>query len=237
MKKLRVYRCHACLVAIVFVFLCAGGVPVQGQSVTWPILPFPSADSDWTGPFGQPATTNGGLLTLQGQPLRTVQSFSCPLHISYDVVLPARTTSDGGLQLNFIPTGLASNKVSPNLLLYLVYRNYAPGDSMQILSNGAAVLWENGISSIVTQTVYHVSVDVSASGGLIWAVNNLTNSIPNTVLVPFNPFQLELEGWQPQDVWKVSNFSVVPEPATVTLVGVGLMSIGIVIRRRRSVRG
>jgi hypothetical protein len=233
MKRFHIPYLNVCLIVTVLVFLCAGGVPVRGQSVTWQILPFP--DSNWPGPFGQPATTNGGLITLQGQPVRTVQSFSGPIQISYDVVLPARTMTDGGMQLYFIPQGFTSTQISPNLMLYMTYANGGQ-DSLQIVTNGNTEVWGPTPFTIVTQTVYHVAVDVSGSGGLTWIINNTTNAIPNTVKVPFGTFQLEMDGWQPGDTWKVSNFSVVPEPATMTLVLGGLMGMGIAIRRHRSAR-
>ena len=205
------------ILALGVLWLCGLARPTQAQSVTWQLLPL--YQTDWPGPFGQPATTNGNLITLYGQPVRTVQSFSSPVRISYDVLLPARTTTDGGLQMFFIPTGLASNQIIPDLLLYMTYRNYAPGDILQIVSNGSAVLWGDVPFSITAQTTYHVTIDVSASGGLTWIINNITNSIPNTVTVPYNPFQLELQGWQPGDVWQVSNFTVTPVSTCPSIVG------------------
>jgi hypothetical protein len=75
------------------------------------------------------------------------------------------------------------------------------------------------------QTTYHNVIDVSATGELTWTINNLTNSIPSAVTVPFSQFQLEFEGWQPSGpTWTVSNFTVVPEPNAATLVALGVVS-------------
>ena len=84
-----------------------------------------------------------------------------------------------------------------------------------VSSNGTGTqVWGDVPFSISAQTIYHHNViDVSATGELTWIVNDLTNSIPSAVTVPFSQFQLELEGWQPSGpTWTVSNFTVVPEP-------------------------
>jgi hypothetical protein len=212
--------------------------PADAQSVTWQILPFPQID--WGGLQGQPATTNGNLVTLQGQPVRTVQSFSGPLRISYDVLVDSRISTDGGLQLFFVPTGLSSNLISPSMQFYFGYRNRSDEfDALfiQIVSsNGAGTrVWGDVPFSISAQTVYHHTIDVSATGELTWIVNNLTNSIPSTVKMPYEQFQLELQGWQPGGpTWSVSNFTVVPEPNAATLVALGLVSILFFVRGRRS---
>src|SRR6266403_5105886 len=45
----------------------------QAQSITWQFLPFPQ-NSDWPGPQGTQAVTNGTQVTLQGWPVVTAQS-------------------------------------------------------------------------------------------------------------------------------------------------------------------
>ena len=227
MKKFFVYRRLVCLLALAAVCLFI----TPAQAVVWEILPFP--DNNWTGSHGQPATTNGGIVTLDGRPVRTVQSFSGPLKITYDVFLPARTTDDGLFSLLFIPSTLASNLTSPNIKLSMEYRNGGV-DDLLVNQNDAGILWTNSFN-VATQTTYHCTIELSVAGNLTWAINNLTNSIPGTITVPYSSYKLELVGWQPGTIWQISNFATIPEPSTVSLVIVGV-SVLAAVRRRNSVR-
>jgi len=224
-----IYRLTLRLLALAAFCLSTGGNLANAQTVTWQILPFP--DINWGGSHGQPATTNGNLIALQGQPVRTVDNFSGSVRISYDVMLNSRASSDGGLQLYFVPSGLSSNQLYPCLQLYFAYRNRTgESDALfmnSVSSNGTGTqVWGDVPFSISVQTTYHNVIDVSPTGELTWIVNNLTNSVPSTVTVPFSQFQLELEGWQPNGpTWTVSNFTVVPEPNAAPLVAFGVVSM------------
>jgi hypothetical protein len=208
--------------------------PANAQSVTWQILPFPQIN--WGGSQGQPATTNGNLITLQGQPVRTVQSFSGPLRISYDVVLDARATSDGALELFLIPPGTPTTQMLPSMGIFMIFRN-SGGDGLMIYTNSGGSLapaMDEIPFSLNAQTLYHVTLDISANGSIRSVINNQTNTIPDTVTVPYPQYQLELQGWQPDDVWHISNVIAVPEPRAVTLVVFGLASILCLVRRNGS---
>jgi hypothetical protein len=236
MKKSLTVSRNICVLA--FAAYCIWGwvTPATAQSVTWQILPFPQ--STWLGSHGQTATTNGNVVTLRGQPVRTVQTFSGPLSISYDVVLSSRPTdpgADGALEFFFVPLGVSSNQVAPNISFQMVFRNYGSDTLLFQTNNGAAAFNISEIPfSITTQTVYHVGINVSGSGGLSWVVNNVTNPIPGTIKEPFSQYQLEIEGWQPTDVWQVSNFTAVPEPSAMALVTTGLM--GMLLYRSKRTR-
>jgi hypothetical protein len=132
----------------------------------------------------------------------------------------------------FIPTTLATNLTAPNIDLLMQYDNLG-ADSLVIASNNTTYVWSFTPFSLNAQTSYHCQVDVSAIGGLTWTVGTVTNSIPGTIEVPFSSYKLELAGWQPANTWQVSNFAIVPEPATAILVvfGLGLLAV---VRRRNS---
>ena len=230
MKKSLIARLNVCRLLFAAVCLWISSTSANAQSTIWEILPFP--DSDWGGSHGQPATTNGNVVTLQGRPVRTVQSFSGTLKISYDVVLQARTATDGNLEFFFVPTGLPTNVSAPGLELLMQYENLG-SDNLAIASNNTTYVWGYTPFTLSAQTVYHCEIDVSAGGGLTWIVNTLTNSLPSTIKVPYSSYQLELAGWQPNNVWQVSNFAVVPEPATIMLVAFGLGWVA-AVRRRKS---
>ena len=229
MKKSRVARLNVCLLLLAAFCLWSWSTPACAE--IWQILPFPD-DSDWGGPYGQPATTNGNVVTLYGRSVRTVQNFSGPLHISYDVFLQARTASDGSLDLLFLPTGVVSNLSSPNMKLKMEYVN-SGSDDLVITSTNATVAWGPAPFSLSAQTVYHCAVDVTASGGLTWIINNQTNAIPGGVNMPYGSYQLGLTGWQPDNVWQVSNFAAVPESSSAILVAFGMGFLA-AIRRHKS---
>jgi hypothetical protein len=209
--------------------LWSWGTPANAQSTIWEVLPFP--DSDWGGSHGQPATTNGGIVTLNGRPVRTVQSFSGPLKITYDLFLPARTTDDGLFSLLFVPSTLASNLTSPNIKLSMEYRNFG-SDDLLVNQNDSGILWTTPFN-VMTQTVYHCAIELSVAGNLTWAINNLTNSIPSSITVPYSSYKLELVGWQPGTIWQVSNFAAIPEPSTAILVTMGIGWL-VAVRRRKN---
>ena len=228
MKPLTV-RINVCLLLLAAFCLCSWSTPANAQSVDWQLLPF--FQSDWGGSHGQAAVTNGNVVTLYGQPVRTVQTFSGAKRISYDVFLPARNGTDGNLQFLFMPTGVATDLITPNLKLQMSYDNLGGSDGLMVSSNDTAVLWNQASFSISAQTTYHCVIDVSAAGNLTWIINNATNSLPGTIKVPYSSYKLEFEGWQPGNVWQVSNFAVVPEPTTVILVAFGLGLLGVIRRR------
>ena len=100
MKRSLSYHRNICVFAFFVCWMFACQTPANAQSVTWQILPF--YKSDWPGSQGSPATTNGDVVSLHGQPVRTVQTFSGPLKISYDMQLNSRVSTDGNLQFFFV---------------------------------------------------------------------------------------------------------------------------------------
>jgi hypothetical protein len=234
MSNFCIRHLSTCLRMFVFLAVCSWVVSTQAQTVTWQDLPWP-ADQNWLGPQGSPAVTNGNQITLTGQDVLSVQSFSGPLTISYDLLLPAKSTSDGIFETFFVPIGEATTNI-PNPDIELQMNETQSGnDSLEaVKDHGSTILWGNNPFSIITQTVYHVSISVAANGQVGWSINGNDVGLSNSVVVPYSSFQLRLSSWQPTQEWDVSNFAVVPEPATVTLLGAGLIGLFTIVRRRRS---
>jgi hypothetical protein len=225
MKRSPSYHRSICVFAFAVCWIFAGSTPSEAQSVTWQILPF-YTDTDWPGSQGSPATTNGNVISLTGQPVRTLQTFSGPLRISYDVVLSARASTDGNIQFFFVPTNLPMDKIHPSFQLSMTYVNGGTDvlQAYNLLANVTDVrVWGPTPFGVSAGTVYHNIIDVTAGGNITWIINNVTNMIPSNVTIPFAQYQLELQGWQPGGpTWTVSNFAVVPEPSVAMLVAASL---------------
>jgi hypothetical protein len=101
-------------------------------------------------------------------------------------------------------------------------------------SNVVTQVWGTVPFSLSAQTTYHHIIDISGTGDVTsWIINNVTNSIPSGMTIPFAQYQLEFESWQPGPdgpTWTVSNFAVVPEPNTATLVTASLLGIMLLLR-------
>ena len=234
MSNFRPHHLSAYLRTFVFLAVCSWVASTHAQTVTWQDLPWPD-DSNWGGPRGQPAVTNGNQITMTGQDVRSVQSFAGPLTISYDLFLPSKTTTDGGFYLIFAPIGQPTNLLAnPSIELYMTFSTVTSDQMYAFKDRSTPNLFGPYPFTVNAQTVYHTTVDVANNGQVDWTVNGQTIPLSNSVVVPYSSYQLRLSSWQPTQVWQVNNFTVVPEPATVTLLGAGLVGLFVVVRRRKS---
>ncbi len=223
--------------AWVFLTIFLGAVSAYSRTVTWDAVPFPT-DSNWGGPTGQPASISSNEVVLDGQPARSEETFSGPFVFSCDVSLDARNASDGAFWLFFIPPETPLDHGLTNSVFFqLGYDGNSGIDTTGLFRRSGTgpdtALWTitNPLSAGTTN---HISLGVAADGTLSLSLNGQPYSLPDTALLPFSQFQMQIQGWQPDNFWHVTNFTAVPEPSTVGLVGLGLAGLLVGSRRRKS---
>jgi hypothetical protein len=137
MSKFRIHHLPTCLRIFVVLSICSWTTSVLAQTVTWEILPWPS-NQNWPGPQGSPAVTNGNQIILTGQDVLSAQVFTAPLTISYDVLLPVKSTTDGIIELFFVPTGEPTNLVPNPDIELLWFETQTGNDGLEAQEDHAA---------------------------------------------------------------------------------------------------
>jgi len=202
-------------------FLSAFGMAMSAhaQSITWEILPWP-ANQNWPGPRGNPAITNGNEVILTGQDVLSVQTFTAPLSVSFDVVLAAKSTTDGAFELFFVPTGEPTSLL-PNPDIELFWGESQSGnDYLEVQQNHSGpYIWGPVSYPLTPGTQYHMTVNVATNGQVSWAINGVDVGLGTSVVVPYPSFQIRLSSWQPTQVWEVTNFTLGAASTCPNLVG------------------
>jgi hypothetical protein len=234
MNRTHFRNLHSHLRTLIVLTVCSWTLSVSAQTVTWQILGWPS-NQNWPGPQGSPATTNGNQIVLTGQDVLSVQSFTPPATISYDVLLPTKSTTDGIIELYFVPTGEPSNIVPTNDVELSWSETQTGNDSLQVEKDHyTSILWGSVPYPLAAGTTYHVSVNVAADGQVSWAINGADVGLSNSVVVPYPNFQVRLSSWQPTEVWQISNFTVTTAPvlACPNVTGTWTGQVNVVDSRR-----
>jgi hypothetical protein len=180
----------------------------------WTAMPFPE-DSDWPSDRGMRATFENGVITLRGQSVRTTRTCTTPVTIECDVVLEdQRVSSDAGFFVRFLlldPSRANSQTGQVFCGLSFTPRSSegmrcTPDVGSQAGSGRARDLWKGNSFPFEISKPYHLKLRATPSD-LTFSIDETEYRIPN-VGVPHQEFLLELWGWQPTSVWKVSRLRV-----------------------------
>jgi hypothetical protein len=208
------HRTPSTLLAVLLITLLGIGCASGPRPIAWDVLPFPK-DSNWQASKGEPPVMGQGDLLLHGQDVRTQRAYVAPVAIECDVVLESRTASDGSFDLYFLPTGQSLDAVLHQLTKFrIIYSNtgeYGSVDRLEIDRQEGAkgfTVWTGPPFKVEADKVYHLKVSVLAAGKLDISINGADVSIPDTAVLPYRSFQVQLGGWQPANRWHVRNFSI-----------------------------
>ena len=194
--------------------LLAWGCATSGpKQLAWDTLPFPR-NSNWTGPQGSTATIEGADLVLQGQMVRTHQTYTKPLVVECQVEVESRAASDGYFAIEFLPED-APRDVTPTHFrsFQIIYRNpgaYSGRDGLAVFgrddSSGNKMLWGEEPFSVVAGQPCSIRLEISADH--VRAVVNGKTYDLKAVQIPYDRFYIQLEAWQPLNRWHVKQFSL-----------------------------
>lgn len=190
--------------------LAGAGCGTTGpRTIAWEALPFPR-NSDWPGPKGLPAHIEGDDLILQGREARTRSAYSVPLTIECEFLLEARSGTDGGLAIRLVPPDQpADSNITQTLYLVLSYR--PSGEAIVEIqrcdgSSRANTVWGGKPFDLRVGKPNQLQIDLLREG-IRFAVNGQTFEAKD-VVVPYDPFYIQIWGWQPVNRWHLRNFMV-----------------------------
>jgi hypothetical protein len=207
------FKLPSFLIVLVLLDVGCATTATGPRQLAWDTLPFPE-NSNWTGPKGSPAQIKDGDLVLQGQMVRTHETYSTPLVVECEVELENRTAPDGYVGVEFVPAG-APRDLAPTRFrsFRIIYRNpgaYSGKDGLAVFgrddSAGDKMLWGEAAFYVDAKKSYTIRLEIAADH-----VHGLINGKSydfQGVTIPYKQFYIQLEGWQPTNRWHVRKFSV-----------------------------
>jgi len=177
-----------------------GGVKL----VEWDFLPF-QTDSNWGGSKGAATVIEKDAILLQGQPVRTRETYPSPLTTEFNASLEDRTATDGNLRVMFLRAGQPKNADPTGYIMFcLTYRNNGQ-DELELYGQGGR-LWQQPFT-VEAGLAYHIKLELRPETGIVVTINGKTFELTSGQ-VSFSPVAIQLQGWQPTDRWHVRNFTV-----------------------------
>jgi len=138
---------------------------------------------------------------------------------SLDITGGWSLTTASPAYLSFLTDSFADAAYVP-----FVIDSVAPGDSLSIYGPGG-VLWSQPLSDFTLGNLYFAQVpaqtgDYGAPVALTYYLHNDTESQHSSI-------------WFPEDVTLTSDATSVPEPSTLSLIGLGFAALGFTRRKRK----
>ena len=185
------------------------------RAADWQPVPFP-ANCDWPGDRGLPSKVDeDGDIILQGQPLRSVHTYSLPLEIDCDFTLLDPLMYDGHLKIMVMPENTAAEMIS----VRGVELDIAPDPSLPKGSpvkvsatqffgslHNNRVFHAIGTSALSVGEPNRLKVEVGVES---WKVTvNQQEFILEGIRAVYQEAFIQLWNWQPSSRWSVQHLSI-----------------------------
>ncbi len=183
------------------------------QGVEWVVLPFP-ADSDWPAPRGEAAQVKDGEVLLRGQPVRSRDTFAVPCRIEFEFVCEEARSNDGAIGVQLLSPGQPLDQsVRECVQLWLGYHSPGGRDGFVMFQRFAAsvrseTIWGEEPLRFETNSPTRLRLDLWPDKTVLTLGDQTIEA--SSVKLPYETFQIQLQGWQPTNHWRVKNLRVMP---------------------------
>src|SRR5262249_51936884 len=142
----------------------------SGVEIEWERVPF-TADDDWGGRSGEPATITPEKIILQAQDVQTKQVFSSPLTVECMASPQELIHADGYFELRFVEIGQRRNSYPRRAFeIFLQFNDQQPGNGVVFIHRCLAgpkhfdQPWDEHPFSAEHDQAIHLKIEVSKDG-------------------------------------------------------------------------
>jgi hypothetical protein len=180
-----------------------------GQKIEWEAMPFPSA-RQWSGPRGERAVIEADNQLLQGQPMRSRQTFRGPITVTCEVTAEHLPLGSATLFVEFIPNGLAKDvdvDKTPGTRRFFLHAGGNDALGYQCLQEGRwQEVWRDYLPSLKPNEPHRIEIELGLEQlrVRIDGQEHAAGKVPG----PPEELQIQLWNWEPSARWRVRNLTV-----------------------------
>jgi hypothetical protein len=186
-------------------------VRVRGQSqpVEWEKLPFPSG-SDWPGPRGLPAVVEPEGMLIQGQPVRSRETFRGPVTVACDVTAEYLHAELADMLIMAVPSGSAKDGDTSRVDGTQQFRiRLGQGNQLMFGANVDGSwrdVWNTNLPILKVGEPHRLELELGGETLRVW-VDGQEYKGGKAPSLPAE-YYLQIWNWQPSSRWRVRNFNV-----------------------------
>jgi hypothetical protein len=177
-----------------------------GRAIEWETLPYPTAH-DWPGPRGKRAEVEAESMLVQGQPVRSRETFRAPITVSCEVTCENLHVASADFLLEFVPTGLAKDAVVDKVA-GTQRLSFGVGSTERLAfccHDGARwrEVWTSGLPAMKANEPHRMEIELGPDRLRVRVDGQEYDA--GKVPAPPEEFHLQLWNWQPSSRWRVKN--------------------------------